>query len=154
MSLAPHAADGLSASRLGRIGIGVGLLLIAALPPAVVMGLWHPEARAAWAEGRHAVTVAQVRAWSEPVLWVDARTLDEYRAGHLPGALPLSAEAWDAQLVELLMQWEPGRKVVVYCSRTECRTSAVVAARLRQDLGSPDVFHLVGGYEAWQEAAP
>jgi hypothetical protein len=56
--------------------------------------------------------------WDD-VLWVDAQSAAAFSLSHIPGALPLTEEAWDAQLVSLLARWTPGKRIVVYCQPPE-----------------------------------
>jgi rhodanese-related sulfurtransferase len=127
-----------------------GCLLLVALVPAVVVWVWHPGARVD-AGSTDGVSVAVVRQWpAETVLWVDARNEDEYRAGHLPGALSLPEARWEQQLPVVLEKWLPELRVVVYCGGQACQASQRVARRLREDLGAEEVYYLEGGYEAWR----
>ena len=90
-----------------------------------------------------------VLAWGESVLWVDARSADDYRTDHIPGAILLNLESWDELLPNFLDQWSPEKKVVVYCSAATCELSHEVAERLRKS-GITSVFVLKGGWEAWK----
>lgn len=96
------------------------------------------------------VTLAQAEAWGDNVLWVDARPSDDFDAGHVPGAVQLNEDRWDQLLAQMLMQWSPERKVVVYCSAQSCQTSHEVAERLRQQAGLKNIHVLQGGWEGWQ----
>ena len=90
-----------------------------------------------------------VLAWGGNVLWLDARSAEEYEAEHVPGALLLNLENWDHLFPKFLDQWAPGEKVVVYCSAATCELSREVAERLRKN-GISMVFVLKGGWEAWK----
>jgi rhodanese-related sulfurtransferase len=95
------------------------------------------------------VTMAMVAGWSAPVLWVDARGEAAHADGHVPGAVPLDLDGWEAQLPRFLERWEPHARVVVYCSPT-CETADEVAARLRKAFGFDNIHVLRGGYAAWE----
>ena len=90
-----------------------------------------------------------VLAWGGNLLWVDARSTEEYGAEHVPGALLLNLENWDQLFPKFLDQWTPGEKVVVYCGVATCELSREVAERLRKN-GISAVFVLKGGWEAWK----
>ena len=122
-------------------------ILLLALIPAIGTGLWHPK-RPSWQSDE--VTLAVARSWGATVLWVDARADADFEKGHIPGALPLNEDRWDDLLPGLLDKWDPGRKIVVYCSSLSCQTSRDVARRLREEVNLPNVFVLQGGWEAWQ----
>jgi rhodanese-related sulfurtransferase len=81
------------------------------------------------------------------VLWVDARAQSAYEGSHFPGAKFLSLDDWDAGLSTLLIDWDPGVPIVVYCDGNGCDSSRTVAERLRQELESEEVYWLVGGWE-------
>jgi rhodanese-related sulfurtransferase len=122
-------------------------ILLLALIPAFATGLWHPR-RPSWQSDE--VTLAAAQSWGASVLWVDARADADYAAGHIPGAMALNEDQWDDLLPGLLDKWDPGRKIVVYCSSLSCQTSREVARRLREEVNLPNVFVLQGGWEAWQ----
>ena len=85
------------------------------------------------------------------ILWVDARILTAYEGQHYPGAVHLSEDDWDAGLGELLIQWDPDSRVVVYCDGQHCANSRKIAERLRSELGATDIYWLIGGWEVLQE---
>lgn len=85
------------------------------------------------------------------VLWVDARSLEAYQRGHIPGAVWLSQDDWESGVEAFLSAWEPGQAVVVYCDE-RCNESAAVAEILEKDYGIESVYVLRGGMAAWQQA--
>jgi rhodanese-related sulfurtransferase len=93
--------------------------------------------------------LSTVLAWDRNVLWLDARSADEYEAGHVPGAILLNLESWDQLFPQFLDRWSPEKRVVVYCSVATCELSHEVAERLRKN-GISSVFVLKGGWEAWK----
>jgi rhodanese-related sulfurtransferase len=97
------------------------------------------------------VSVAQAKGWGDIVLWVDARPAEDFSRGHIPGAMPLNEDEWDAQLRTFLTAWSPERKIVVYCSAQSCNASHAVAERLRNEVGLKNVYVLEGGWEGWQK---
>ena len=86
------------------------------------------------------------------VVWVDARSPQEYSAGHATNAIALNEENWDQHLGDLFAAWQPGWLIVVYCNQG-CAASEKVAARLREMNLEPAYF-LQGGYAAWEKANP
>ncbi len=133
-----------------RLALRQALALLAlAMLPAIATGLWHPR-RPAWQSDE--VTLAAATAWGGSVLWVDARPDADFQRGHIPGAIQLNEDRWDDLLEDFLNHWDPGRKVVVYCSSLSCATSHDVARRLREQAGIPNVFVLQGGWESWVNA--
>jgi rhodanese-related sulfurtransferase len=83
--------------------------------------------------------------------FLDARDEEEYRGGHIPGALPLSFEAIEedpARLAEL----EPGgRPIIVYCGGGSCEVSIRVADALVA-AGQRKVLVYTGGLPEWEAA--
>jgi rhodanese-related sulfurtransferase len=127
------------------------LILLAALLPAILTAAFHPR-RPPWSEetllpGEERIQT--VLAWGGDVLWIDARSANEYEVEHVPGAILLNLEGWDSLFPRFLDQWNPGKKVVVYCSSTACELSHEVAERLQANGISP-VYVLKGGWEAWK----
>lgn len=82
----------------------------------------------------------------DPVL-LDTRSAEEYRQGHILGAVNIPHDQVQDRLDELA-QWRE-RKILVYC-RTGQR-AAVAAAQLKK-AGFGAVYKLNGGVLAWQNA--
>lgn len=97
------------------------------------------------------VTLATARQWPQ-VLWIDARASSQFMRDHIPEALPLTEENWEADLQKIFDRWDPEKKIVVYCDSASCDTSRRIAARLREEVGLENVFALKGGWEAWEQA--
>jgi rhodanese-related sulfurtransferase len=111
----------------------------------------RPEfAQPALREGE--ITLRQARALPDP-LWVDARSVEDYNRGHLPGALLLNHDNWNEALPQFLRAWRPGRPVIVYCSSAACEDSHTIAGRLRAGDVTP-VHVLHGGWETLRKEAP
>jgi rhodanese-related sulfurtransferase len=131
-----------------------GLLLLAALIPALLASAFHPR-RPAWSRDQTMipeVAWSTVREWPGLRLLVDARSEEAFRRQHIPGALPLSEVQWEERLPAFIKAWQPGARVAVYCDNAGCQASQAVARRLRRELGINEVFVLKGGWGAWLEA--
>jgi len=126
-------------------------LLCLALMPAIVTAWIQPEGRKpAWNGPAVAeVTVEEAGAPGAGALWVDARTEAAFAQRHVPGALALNEENWEALLPGFVAAWRPGARVVVYCDDEECGRSQDVAARLQRELQVGQVYVLKGGWAAW-----
>ena len=127
------------------------MILLAGLIPASLTVVFHPR-RPVWFQETLAPgeeVLPTVLAWGEKVLWVDARSAEDYGTEHVPGSILLNLEDWDRLFPKFLDRWEPEKKVVVYCSAATCELSREVAERLRQN-GVSSVFVLKGGWEAWK----
>jgi rhodanese-related sulfurtransferase len=131
-----------------------GVLLLAALVPALLAAAFHPR-RPAWSRDQAMipeVAWSTVQQWPGLRLLVDARSEVDFRRRHIPGAFPLDEARWEARLPAVIQAWQPGARVVVYCDNLGCESSQAVARRLRRELGINDVFVLKGGWSAWLEA--
>ena len=134
---------------IARLLRQLGVLLAAALLPALVSGAVQLQWRDDTPPVRGEVSASTIRAWGEPVLWVDARSRAKFEREHLPGAVLLNEDEWETLIAPFLEAWDPDRKVVVYCDGGRCEASAAVAERLRSELKLPDVYVLEGGWRAW-----
>lgn len=128
----------------------LGIALIPAIGQAICYrgtASWHePPADSAL------VSVAEAKAWGASVLWIDARSEEQFAKAHVPGALRLEEGDWNGPLRKVLDAWSPERKVVVYCSRLTCNASHEVAERLRHEVGLKNVYVLQGGWEEWEKS--
>jgi rhodanese-related sulfurtransferase len=81
----------------------------------------------------------------------DARRLEDYDQGQIPGAMPwpyLELEEYYPQYQGLLLVGDP---VLVYCSGEECDESLLLAEFLLEQ-GHTNVVLFTGGYRAWEKA--
>jgi rhodanese-related sulfurtransferase len=84
-------------------------------------------------------------------LFVDARDVEEYSAGHISGAIsmPYDVASGDPELIESL---DPGgRPIVVYCGGGECELSISLAYEMIF-AGHTKVLIYTGGYDEWAGA--
>jgi len=86
------------------------------------------------------------------VIWLDARSLAEFKADHIPEAIHFDEADWDYGLMQLMETWlmQP-RPIVVYCGSESCGTSQRVAERLRDALPDAEIYSLKGGWDAWHK---
>jgi rhodanese-related sulfurtransferase len=127
-------------------GLGLGL--------AAASALLHPArervADVLWSAPE--IDTAELADGSGPRQWIDARSLEDFNAAHVPGAIHLSPENYDEGFGELLRAWRPGQRVVVYCHPGACDTAQAVARRLGRDLRSREIRVLQGGWAPAKEA--
>lgn len=82
-------------------------------------------------------------------LLIDVREPDEYRAGHVPGAVNIPRGLLEFRMSSA-PEYEPrDKKIVIYC-KTSGR--AALAAVALQDMGYLSVLSIAGGMDAWQAA--
>jgi len=135
-----------SVATIGRIVI----LMLAAGMCALVQGLIMGPADLAEKSDGWGIDLGLTQQ-GQPVLWVDARSRSAYEELHYPGALHLSEDDWDEGLGDLLVEWDPEVRVVVYCDGLYCANSREIAARLRTELGQSEVYWLIGGWDVLKE---
>jgi rhodanese-related sulfurtransferase len=84
------------------------------------------------------------QAGSAPLLVVDVRSVNEYKSGHVPGAINIPQKKLHKQLDKLL----DANGVVLYCINGS-RTRLAEQTLIENDV--PDVFHLEGGLIGWRQ---
>jgi phage shock protein E len=87
---------------------------------------------------------AQRESGSAPVV-IDVRSVQEYAAGHIPGAVHIPHE----QVAERIGEVDTANGVALYCMigpRARLGEAALLEA------GQAEVFHIEGGFSAWQAA--
>lgn len=83
----------------------------------------------------------------EPVTLVDVREGDEWRSGHVPGAVHIPRGYLELQIDEKLPDKEA--PVILYCAGGN--RSALAATTLQQ-LGYTNVRHMTRGFTGWKDA--
>jgi rhodanese-related sulfurtransferase len=126
-----------------------GVIVLAALAPSVVSAIWspHPPAWSWFRQDIPELELEQVATLGPPLLWVDARNGDEFRVGHISGAVSLNEEHWNELLPGFVAAWAPGTRIVVYCDPRGCNASRSVATRIHRELRIENVFVLQGGWK-------
>lgn len=87
------------------------------------------------------------------LLWIDARSREEYEVGHLPGALLLNPDEWGELMFEhqFALQEAFSRPIVVYAEPADPVRAADIAQRLRELLGLDPVYVLEGSWTSLAE---
>ncbi len=90
---------------------------------------------------------------SKEVIILDARPEIFHRLGHVPGALSLPREDFEAAFTVHKNRLEAGRNalIVIYCSGSSCEDSELVRKALHR-LGFNRVAVFKGGWSAWTDA--
>ena len=84
------------------------------------------------------------------VIFVDAREPEEYKAGHITGAVLLPFDWLDDYWPQVEGKLPRDREIVTYCSGAECESSLFLARYLR-DKGYENLSIFYGGWAQWQE---
>lgn len=96
------------------------------------------------------ISIAQAKAlFDQNVIFIDARPLHEYEAGHVPNAFFLSTETYHGS--EVLEYLDPTSPMVIYCGGGACDASKNLVILLQQSgyMGGR-IMH--DGYPAWAAA--
>jgi rhodanese-related sulfurtransferase len=80
-------------------------------------------------------------------VFLDVREPDEYKAGHIPGAVNIPRGLLESRIEDQVS--DKNSTIVVYC-RSGVR-SALASATLVK-MGYKGVLNMDGGWKAWQEA--
>jgi rhodanese-related sulfurtransferase len=81
---------------------------------------------------------------------LDARTVENFERGHIPGAVSLPISRFDEFFPRQRERLQAARMLVVYCSGWTCSDSQELASRLFQK-GLKFLFLYKGGMEDWLE---
>ena len=96
------------------------------------------------------VADARVMYGSQKVLFVDARSMRRFEAGHMPGALPLPWMKFDHYYHDCIMELVKSPTIIVYDEGTVDTKARELGRKLIED-GFANVYHLAGGLKAWMD---
>jgi rhodanese-related sulfurtransferase len=98
--------------------------------------------------------IPMAEAWEKhekgAVLFIDARSPEDFQAGHIKGAVNLPNQAFDEVFPELVEEIEKWGHLVTYCDGRDCVLGHALAEKLYQ-LGFKNVSYLVNGWTSWRE---
>ena len=83
------------------------------------------------------------------VLFVDARTSDDYHDGHIKGAESLPVGQYDDFIDAFLEFHDLDRPIVTYCSGRTCEDSHQLA-RLLMERGYMNISVMIDGFPGWE----
>lgn len=116
--------------------------------PAIVILLGATACTPSW-ESHELITsaqlFAQIKAGNPPVI-LDVRTVEEYEAGHIPGAIQIYFQDVPQRIKDLKTFAQ--QDVVVYCERG---FRAQIAETALQKAGFDRIYHLEGDIKAWRQ---
>ena len=118
-------------------------------PAGTVCGADEPIEGIAPALARIGIEELRARLGVGDVVLVDARPVEDYAAGHIPGAISLPADEIDALLATQSLPIRNDLDVVTYCARTDGGDAEHVGRVLDVAIGCPRIHVLAGGWDAW-----
>ncbi|MBN2600926.1 MAG: rhodanese-like domain-containing protein [Candidatus Marinimicrobia bacterium] len=83
-------------------------------------------------------------------IFIDTRSVDEYRKGHIPRAVSIPLNSLDFSQ-EILPELSRNERIISYCDGEDCSQSIDLAIML-SELGFNDVYFFFGGWTEWQKA--
>ncbi len=86
-----------------------------------------------------------------PIMFIDARSEEEFSSGHLENAYNISESQFDAHLSAFLDDWLPESVLVVYCNPGTCNSSRNIADRLKKECGMGKVYVLKDDWRKWKK---
>ncbi len=95
------------------------------------------------------VTIAKQIYDNGDVLFIDARSHDNYDDGHIPGAVSMPVGEFDNLIDSFMDQYSVDQTIVAYCSGRTCEDSHNLA-QLLIDFGFTDVKVFIDGFPGWE----
>lgn len=141
----------LQACSVGLLAIAIGMVVnqfrADRLP---LIGDWSPEGRLA---KDMVITLDEARRFCESrsAIFVDARSLEDYREGHILCARNLPLKDVDERFDSAMAGINLEETIIVYCDGEECSLSEELAKELFFR-GYENVKVLVNGWSRWVEA--
>ena len=82
-------------------------------------------------------------------IFVDARSQEDFAAGHVTGAVSFPIGQFDSVIHDFLDRYSPETGIVAYCSGRTCEDSHRLA-QLLLDFGYTRVNVMIDGYPGWK----
>ena len=82
-------------------------------------------------------------------VFVDARSPEDYEAGHIPGAVSLPVGQSEERLAAFLERYPPKASIITYCSGRTCQDSHYLAEFLLE-FGYDNVTVFIDGFPGWE----
>jgi rhodanese-related sulfurtransferase len=82
------------------------------------------------------------------ILFIDARSSDNYDAGHIPRAISLPVGEFENLQTEFMAKHPIDARIVVYCSGIDCHDSHDLAVKLK-DAGYKNLSVYTHGWDGW-----
>jgi rhodanese-related sulfurtransferase len=145
------------------IGSATGLVYNAISPGGIVLkGNWSPKITSdslvvpyGYEEGADPSAIsldyAMMKFQSRKTIFLDARYLEDFKAGHIKGAINLPYEEFEEHAPGILPMLPKDEEIIAYCDGTECETSLLLARELRE-MGYENLTVFFGGWQEWLKA--
>jgi rhodanese-related sulfurtransferase len=94
---------------------------------------------------------AMMKFQSRKIIFLDARYPEDFKAGHIKGAINLPYEESEEYAPQVLPRLPKEEEIIAYCDGTECESSLLLARELRE-MGYVDIKVFFGGWQEWLKA--
>jgi len=150
---------------IGRVAARTLVLLLAAAAVAVGVNTVSPH-RIPWKEdwsrypetsaARDGIRIADlawmIRAVDQGRFTIfDARSLNDYRRGHLPGAMPFPFTEAEAYMQTYSPALIPSQPIVTYCAGRDCDEALLLCRYLKKE-GFTNLILFAGGWAEWRRS--
>ena len=136
------------------IALGMGLISNTLRHDSLkLVGDWSAEARTTTATGENLIISLSEAAklfTEKAAIFIDARSDEDFREGHIQGAKSLPWQDVDQRFIEIAEDILPDVTIITYCDGETCKLSHDLALFLI-DMGFKDVRVLINGWSVWQE---
>jgi rhodanese-related sulfurtransferase len=136
------------------VGIAVGLLVNQLRPGRLsLVADWSPKAQLTTDVGINLeipLEDAEALFFARMALFIDARSPEQYTAGHIQRAVNLPWDAFEATFPQVMAGVPHDTTIVTYCDGETCGLSKDLAFALLQE-GYFNVRVLVNGWTRWQQ---
>lgn len=82
-------------------------------------------------------------------IFVDARSVEDYETGHIPGAVSLPVGRFEENIAAFLERHPPEASIITYCSGRTCQDSHRLAENLLA-FGYDNVNVFIDGFPGWE----
>ena len=140
-----------------RVSFQILIIAIIVAISGLVIYLWHPDSPPFYLVAgqlrNDEVELEQVLNWANDkgVVWIDARSRQDYEKSHVDGAYLLNEIEDFYKLLEPIwseIQNNADLPFIVYCSSESCLASRKVSEKLKDTVGIAEVYILEGGLKS------
>ncbi|MDI6687916.1 MAG: rhodanese-like domain-containing protein [Desulfobacterales bacterium] len=136
------------------ISAGLGIISNALRPDSLrLFGEWSSESGLTTPTGECLIislSEAEKLFAENAAIFIDARSNEDFKKGHIPGAKSLPWQDVDRRFIEVIEDVSPDMIIITYCDGESCKPSYNLALFLF-DMGFKNVRVLANGWSVWQE---